>query len=489
MKKHIMGFVRSILFLAILFTSLFYINTMLRPKYTPKNSSWPTSGYYQFYKMREHSVDVLFLGSSVTVNAFSPQEIYNKYGIRSYNLGSEQQSPICSYYWLKEALRFQKPQVVLLDTRFFLDLHPNLPLNMREPMIRKCIDPMQWSSVKEEAVKDICSIDPSQSEMSYYLTNLRFHERWESADEADADTAYYSSSALKGHSALPKYGEKEYKTFQPDPNNKDAAKLQKLTLPYMERIAALCRENGITLVLLSLPGNAMNNGINNTIRGLAQQYGLDYYNFCETEMYRALGAELPRENTVDHANLWGAIRISDYTGRLLFEKYHVAPVVDTQYEETKAAYQRVKDNCELTHIVDPHSYFELVRKNGYSVLFASGKNSYKQITDAIQIELRGLGLTTDLRTIPNYGYAAVYEPASGVNEMKAVDDDVILTGSLSGHTLPYKITGSGADHNSTIVFKEQTYKQDDNGLNLLVYDPVTDQVLDTATITSEGLTR
>ena len=116
MKKHIMGFVRSILFLAILFTSLFYINTMLRPKYTPKNSSWPTSGYYQFYKMREHSVDVLFLGSSVTVNAFSPQEIYNKYGIRSYNLGSEQQSPICSYYWLKEALRFQKPQVVLLDT-------------------------------------------------------------------------------------------------------------------------------------------------------------------------------------------------------------------------------------------------------------------------------------------------------------------------------------------------------------------------------------
>ena len=117
------------------------------------NSSWPTtSTYEQFYKMKRNSIDVLFLGSSVCVNAFSPQEMYNIYGIRSYNLGSEQQSMVLSYYWLKEALRFQKPKVVIIDTTLcYENFNPRiLPLlNTGEGLIRKCLDPMRWSSVKD----------------------------------------------------------------------------------------------------------------------------------------------------------------------------------------------------------------------------------------------------------------------------------------------------------------------------------------------------
>ena len=118
MRTHLGNIIRSAVFLFLLVISLYYINEMLLPKYTLKNNLWPmTSSYNQFYQMEEDSVDVLFLGSSVVVNAFSPQEIYDTYGIRSYNLASEEQSIFLSYYWLKEALRYQNPQVVVLDTR------------------------------------------------------------------------------------------------------------------------------------------------------------------------------------------------------------------------------------------------------------------------------------------------------------------------------------------------------------------------------------
>ena len=159
MKEQIKNIFKCVLFLLILLCSLTAINKVLVPKYILKNSTWPTtSSYRQFYKMEPNSIDVLFFGSSVCVNAFIPQEIYNDYGIRSYNLGSEQQSIFLSYYWLKEALRSQKPQVVVLDTKFMWDLHPENPINTTEGLTRKCLDPMHYSDVKKEAVHNLCEL-------------------------------------------------------------------------------------------------------------------------------------------------------------------------------------------------------------------------------------------------------------------------------------------------------------------------------------------
>lgn len=49
----------------------------------------------------------------------------------------------------------------------------------------------------------------------------------------------------------------------------------------------------------------MNDAINNTLTSYANQKGIDYYNFCENDMYHSIGAILPRENMIRHANLWG----------------------------------------------------------------------------------------------------------------------------------------------------------------------------------------
>ena len=105
-----MGFImKSGIFLLILFFTLLLLTWVFLPKNT-FNSEWhETSATVNFYRMEKNSIDVLFLGSSYCMSTFSPQEIYNQYGLRSYNLGTQQQSLLVSYYWLKEALRYQHP--------------------------------------------------------------------------------------------------------------------------------------------------------------------------------------------------------------------------------------------------------------------------------------------------------------------------------------------------------------------------------------------
>lgn len=109
------------MFLGILATMLSGINNILMYK-SFYNSTWPTtSTFHGFYDMEGGSIDVLFLGSSHCVSAFSPQEIYDGYGLRTYNLGSEQQNLLVSYHWLREALRTQSPKAVVLETYICFD--------------------------------------------------------------------------------------------------------------------------------------------------------------------------------------------------------------------------------------------------------------------------------------------------------------------------------------------------------------------------------
>ena len=116
MKKHIFFILKNCILTLIILFLLVIINNILMTK-NFFNSEYPTTATYKnFYKLDRDTVDVLFLGSSHCVTSFDPQVLYDEYGITSYNLGSGAQSIMVSYYWLEEALRYQSPKVVVLDT-------------------------------------------------------------------------------------------------------------------------------------------------------------------------------------------------------------------------------------------------------------------------------------------------------------------------------------------------------------------------------------
>ena len=489
MRNRINGIAKSVAFLAILAISLYYINRTFVPKYIYKNSIWPTtSSYNQFYKMDKDSVDVLFFGSSVAVNAFSPQEIYNNYGIRSYNLGSEQQSVFLSYYWLKEALRFQSPKAVVLDTKFLFELHPENPINTTEGLTRKCLDPMKWSRVKAEAVSALCEIDSEQSELSYYLTNIRFHTRWESLTEYDILYKEVQTAELKGYSPIEEYGPDTYNTYTFGGDFETAAAPHMIMKEYLDKMTELCKEEGISFILVSLPGNDMNDSINNMLSSYAEEYKVDYYNLCETEMYNSIGAILPRESMIGHENLWGSIKMSKFIGKMLSEDYGISAVKDYQYEATRDYYEHIIKNCELSHITDINEYLQIINDDKYTIFISVSGDSSAGLTEEINQNLKSLGINNDFEGKYGWSYCAVISPETGINEETGAEK-VMCQGSIRNRKTFYSISSMGevsGSSGSSIVIDWEEYSKNSRGMNIVVYDNSLMKVVDAVCYNTSG---
>lgn len=483
MKKHVLSVVRSVIFLAILAVSLIYINKFLTLKYLPSDTDWPTtSTYQQFYQMEENSIDVLFLGPSCMANAISPQEIYNEYGIRSYNLGSEQQTPFISYYWLREALRFQDIKCVYLDITFLFNVHNEYPLNVREGLIRKCFDEMHWSEVKTEAIREICKYDPDQTAMSYYFTNMRYHSRWTDLKSHDFRVEDYGSDPLKGFAPLNFYSKQGYTPFVPD-GTTELQPTHPIMQEYVDKIVALCKEKGITLIFTSLPGVTMNSKYNNTVTTYAKEHGIDYYNLCEKENFLKLGTEGPREYAIYHANLWGAIKISRFVGNLLKETYHIEPVKDEQYEETKAFYEDLKTSYELSHIDDLDEYLAALKDDRYTIFVIGTMDETNGLTEKNYEGLKALGLKADFSKLSYRSYCAVIDPENGITEKADQKNAVTISGSTKDRSVDYVVTSGGKFARAQTVAKidYNTYSLNRAGLTFVVYDRQWEKTIDTAT--------
>lgn len=145
MKKRIGKAIGLLICVGLVISVFLYTQDILVPKfYTDR---WKVTATYQnFYREPENSIQVLFLGSSFGSISFIPQELYDEYGYTSYNLCCEQQSMVTSYYWLKEALTYQQPQVVVLETGLLFGGSDGGVLESPEEMTRVAFDPMRWSA-------------------------------------------------------------------------------------------------------------------------------------------------------------------------------------------------------------------------------------------------------------------------------------------------------------------------------------------------------
>ncbi|PHU40361.1 hypothetical protein CSX00_06215 [Pseudobutyrivibrio ruminis] len=480
MKKIMTKIGKTIAFLMILVTVLAGVNAILIPKTYINNATWPsTSKFNQFYEMDKNSVDVLFIGSSVAANAFSPQEIYDSYGIRSYNLASQQQSVFFNYYWLKEALKTQSPKVVVMDSKFLFTLHPENPVNTTEGIGREIVDNMHWSKNKIDMINALTDLDDSQSKLSYFLTNIRYHSRWTELDESDFNLSLSEEDLLKGQSVITSYGDDSYTPFAPE-DKEIRAKLDPVMEEYFGKIVELCQENNTQLMLVSLP-DVMTDAMNNRLIDLAGQYGINYYNFCTVDSYNAIGAQLPKENVVEHENIWGAIKMSRYVASILQSDYGVEAVSDRQWDETSAYYKHLLNIAELQHIENLDEYLAILKSDVDYVTFISVKDDgFRFITDEQVALLNSLGLQAPFKDMFRYSYCGIVDNSNGNIEELSPDEVITINGNILESDAIYEMTSGGgnAGVECGIVINGTNFEINSVGLNIVVYDRLSKDVVD-----------
>lgn len=462
----------------ILILFLQITNFILLPKYYT-DQNWPTSStFIGFYQMQPDTVDVLTFGSSHMASGFNPQKLYEEYGIRSYNLSSEQQNLLVSYYWLKEALRTQRPKALILDCFFLFPYDENMPFNSSESCLRKSVDFMKPDAVKQAMIRDICELDNTQSALSYYFPNIRFHTRWYGLEKSDfrfrVDGA---ASKLKGYCPFPTACENDsFSPFTTDPSV-PADPFQPVMEEYLEKITQLCKEKDIKLILVKTPTTAHNAARYNTIRAFADKHDLAYYDFNESGIYNDCSFDFLKDMYDNgHCSITGANKVTSYLGSILSSEYMVSSVEDPQWERSMNYYHEILRDYQLPGKSDILEYLEALKQDGYIIFLSAKEDISSGMNKEIMQALKNLGLQTDLMDKVEYSYYAVISNEGILEECNAG----LLTRIGTVADLPFNLTsnGSNRDGYSSIQIDGKEYSPNRGGLNIVVYNRYTGKFVD-----------
>lgn len=484
MKKN-MGFAFRVTGFLVVFAVCFCIYTrLITPKFFT-DIDWPTTTTYAgFYELEKNTADVLFLGSSHGVTSFLPQELYNQYGITSYNLGCEQQGMVTSYYWLKEALRYQSPKAVVLECYFCFPYMVDEPLNTEESYTRKAFDFMKWSAVKAEAVKTICEIDEKQDVLSYYFPNVRYHTRWENLDRNDyLYREMAGHSGMKGFAPLYFYLGEAGEGFVPHDTSEtdECAEMAPLMAEYLDKINDLCSENGITLILTITPAMAADLTKCNAVQAYADEKGLTFISFNEQSVYQQMGYQIAVDNCDDgHPNIWGAVKVTDYMGKVLSEEFGMESTTRSQWENTREDYAFIMDQCSLDHTGDIDTYLAALNHEQYTVVLASKDEFTYALREPTLEILRQLGLTADLDGQEGCNYLAIVSDGEVLMEELSFEP-IEYWGAVRGGDIPlYALSmkdewGNGL---ASVRIGGEEYSKNQSGLNVIVYNNQTRKIVD-----------
>lgn len=104
--------IRAVCFVMLAVALLSYATYVLVPKH-----DYGICSMMNLYRQPPNSVDVLTVGTSLAYAGVNTNVLWSEYGIAAYNLCSAEQPFWISYYMLKEALKTQRPQIILLDAK------------------------------------------------------------------------------------------------------------------------------------------------------------------------------------------------------------------------------------------------------------------------------------------------------------------------------------------------------------------------------------
>ena len=326
MKKKVNFLIRmaiTIIVLLLVISVYFYV---IKPKYIYGDGFPTTSTFKGFYETENNSLDLIFLGSSHGACAFDP-EVMDEYDINSYNLSCEQQSLFTSYYWLKEALKTQKPKTVVLEVYMLYLFDDPIMKPTTANCTHKAFDFMNISVNKLRACVDARRLDPELTISSMLFPNVLYHTRWKELTAKDFKTSFSEDEGfLRGF--YPMYGE-GVEGYSPIEVNydEDIETPNSVMLEYLVKILDLCQKNNIRLILVSTPTTFETNSQHLLMWSLASFVAgdIEFYDFNTKEVYEACGYDFSKDNNDDdHANAKGAQKITSYLARKITQKQGIS---------------------------------------------------------------------------------------------------------------------------------------------------------------------
>lgn len=415
-----------------------------------------------FYAEQKNSLDFVFVGSSQMFTSVVPAVLWEEYGITSYDFGANEQPLYLSYYYIKEALKYQDPKAIVLEVSYC-----NHGEYTHEGVHHINLDDLRMGPVKLEAIFDII---PAGERWPYIFELAKYHDTW-----ADIDKESVEYITAEKHNPYKGYtpsldGFPDGGVFNEEiAEVTEKSELPELAVTYLEKIIALCEEEEVDLVFLKTPNDHIQNQPDyNAVADIAAEHDIPYL-----DLNREMKGQL-------HNHVFHAETITKRIGEWLTSLYEVEDKRENpefaQWHEDADYYYRYAHQLRLNDVETYEEYLSGLVGRDYVVCIAVNQDAGAYLSEEAVSLMHQLGCEWDVSQAGGKSYLAVVENGT-VHAEVCAEEPVAYENRLYEHRISIVSQGAQAGCNASIMIDDVEYAPNEKGFNVVVYDPKLDMIL------------
>ena len=307
----------TLLTITLVLFSILFVKVMT---YIMKPSSVDLKNIAGFYGEEKNSLDMVYIGGSATFVYYEPLRAFERQGITSYNFAANTIQPELYKTMIKDILRRQKPEVIVIDARAFQYREKDQPPT--EVAYRNVLTGMPLSINKIEFIHENVEKYLNEDDAPYYFDIIKYHRNPEKIRVNDQIKMAFNmyENQLKGFHFIPKVEEQKKIVNNTDVKTPISEETEKILIDLLE----YCKTTDCNYLFVVSPyvEQELHKENFNYISEIINQYG---YNFLDTnDYYNEMKLNFKTDlYNYSHVNIFGADKYTDFLCEYLIENYNL----------------------------------------------------------------------------------------------------------------------------------------------------------------------
>lgn len=468
--------VKAALFLSIVAAILYGADFVLKLK--------SIDGCYvmqMFDKQAPDTVDVVFVGSSHMYTDVNPAVLWEEYGIASYDLAGSNQPLWNSYYYMKEAIEKQSPELVVVDLYRATETRDTID------DARIAMNTLGMARGENRTGNIYASVENEEDALDYILGYPIYHTRYESLSESDFKR-YNGDPNGENYKGFNEncISVTEFEGFADLTTMEDTLDLTRKNEEYLIKMMELAKETDTKLLFIVAPYQGImpsDKMIFNSVELLAKKYGVPFVDF--NEYYGEIGLD-PMTDCAEwsHLNYDGSEKFSKYLGAYILKRYSIADhrgeEAYVSWDKNAEHYERIAYYFKVRNTSDMEEYLKLLLDGeGYTVMVSlDGAYDYGQIGVLKMLGRYGLKMDDGAVVMVKEGDILFYADDTTEEDyhyhMDLGSKTIVIDGSITENIDVYTGETTRAVA-KTISLGSTGAIVVPHGINILVYDEYTNR--------------
>jgi len=302
-----------------------------------------------FYLEKNDTIDVVLIGASDVYCDYSAPYAYEKYGFTSYPVASQGLTAQSYLPAIKEAVRTQHPELIVVEINGFLYNEEQLD---NEAYVRDFIDNVPLNETKLEYIDE--KITDNKAE--YFFPIIKYHPRWRQFPKGLKWNLGIMQDYIKGFSPLKGVKNKteacsisrdELINFRKG-ERKKRVELEKVCKDELICMLDYCRQENVNVLFTRFPHAVLKHQVRRfrrvgAVEDIVKEYGFPFVNFDFLIDEIGLDTNADFYNN-EHLNVYGQIKFTDYFGKYLVnscavKKSELDESVKAEWDESVKYYE------------------------------------------------------------------------------------------------------------------------------------------------------